>query len=117
MEPKFSRKLLFKPQSKERIDVDCMIAIVQDAETKEVLMHGFMNREAWDKTQETRMVHFWSTSRDELWFKGNESGNKMEVVYQILDCDCDAVLIGVKVQGRGVACHTGARSCFFNNVS
>lgn len=113
MEPKFSRRLICR-----QTDLDCIIAVIQDAETKEVLMQGFMNQVAWDKTQETKMVHFWSTSRDVLWFKGDtESGNRLEVVYQLLDCDCDAVLIGVKVQGPGVVCHTGARSCFFNDVS
>jgi phosphoribosyl-AMP cyclohydrolase len=93
-----------------------IVAIIQDAETKEVLMQGFMNPIAWHKTQETKRVHFWSTSRNKIWRKGSTSGNEMEVVYQLLDCDCDAVLIGVKVLGDGVACHTGKKSCFHNDI-
>lgn len=94
-----------------------IVAIIQDTETNEVLMQGFMNSLAWDKTQETGFVYFWSTSRNALWQKGAESGNKMKVVSQVLDCDCDAVVIGVKVIGDGVACHTGQKSCFYNEAS
>lgn len=118
MKPEFRKTLVFaSKKSGERRELQCIVAIIQDAKTKEILMQGFMDQMAWDKTQETRIVHFWSTSRDELWRKGATSGNEMEVVYQLLDCDCDAVLIGVKVKGNGVACHSGKRSCFYNDVS
>ena len=118
MKPEFRKTLLYvSEKSGEEKKLKCIIAIIIDAETREVLMHGFIDQVAWDKTQETKVVHFWSTSRDELWRKGATSGNEMKVIYQFLDCDCDAVVIGVKIQGNGVACHTGKRSCFYNKVS
>jgi phosphoribosyl-ATP pyrophosphohydrolase/phosphoribosyl-AMP cyclohydrolase len=113
MKPDFKRVLLCGSGRELR----CIVAIIQDAETKEVLTQAFMDEEAWDKTQETGKVYFRSTSRDSLWRKGAISGNEMTVVYQLLDCDRDAVVIGVKVLGDGVACHTGEKSCFCNNVS
>jgi phosphoribosyl-AMP cyclohydrolase len=116
MDPNFKRKLLYKSSAGEEKILECIIAIIQDAESKENLMHGFMNKEAWGKTQETKIVHFWSTSRDELWRKGETSGNEMEVIYQFLDCDLDSVVIGVRLKDGGVACHTGHKSCFFNGI-
>ena len=116
MKPNFKRMLVCNSPEGERDELSCIVAIIQDFVTKKVLMQGFMNQEAWDKTQETGVVHFWSTSRRVLWRKGATSGNEMEVVYQLLDCDCDAVVIGVKVRGNGVACHTGKTSCFHNGV-
>lgn len=89
-----------------------IIAIVQDAHTLEVLMHAFMNPEAWEMTCSTREAYFWSTSRDELWHKGGTSGNVMDVKAMHLDCDRDCVLLSVSIRGDGNACHTGARSCF-----
>lgn len=86
-------------------------AIVQDSETGEVLMFAHMDEEAWSKTRETGRAWFRSRTRG-LWEKGATSGHHMDVVELRLDCDLDAVLL--KVRPHGPACHTGARSCFFN---
>src|SRR5215213_6223986 len=85
-------------------------AIVQDAATREVLTLAYMNRESLARTLETRQTWFWSRSRNELWHKGETSGNTQEVVSLALDCDADAIIILVKPAGP--ACHTGAVSCF-----
>jgi len=86
-------------------------AIIQDALTHEVLMLGYMNRESWQKTLETKRVSFWSRSRGKLWVKGETSGHTQEVKEIYLDCDGDTLLIKVNQIG-GAACHTGFRSCF-----
>lgn len=88
--------------------------VVQDAATKEVLMVAWMNEESFQKTLETKETWFWSRSRQELWHKGATSGNVQHVVHMKLDCDGDTLLVLVKAEGP--ACHTGARSCFFNSV-
>jgi len=94
-----------------RFDVDGLIpAIVQDAATREVLTVAYMNEEALRKTLESGETHFWSRSRQELWHKGETSGNTQKVRNVRLDCDRDAVL--VEVEPRGPACHTGSYSCF-----
>jgi phosphoribosyl-ATP pyrophosphohydrolase/phosphoribosyl-AMP cyclohydrolase len=85
-------------------------AIVQDASTREVLTLAYMNRESLARTIETRETWFWSRSRNELWHKGETSGNTQQVVDLVADCDGDAVVVLVKPAGP--ACHTGARSCF-----
>ena len=85
--------------------------IIQDASTNEVLMLGYMNRESWEKTVETKKVSFWSRSRNKLWIKGETSGHFQEVTEIDLDCDGDTLLIKVNQIGRA-ACHTGHRSCF-----
>jgi phosphoribosyl-AMP cyclohydrolase len=90
-------------------------AIAQDHQSGEVLMQAFMNEEAWEKTLETGIAHYWSRSRGKLWKKGESSGNVQEVREIRLDCDRDCVLIKVHQVG-GAACHTGYRSCFFNLV-
>ncbi|TMB92953.1 MAG: phosphoribosyl-AMP cyclohydrolase [Chloroflexi bacterium] len=90
-------------------------AVVQDAATGEVLMVAHMNREAWQATLQNRRATFYSRSRDELWEKGATSGNVMAVTDVLLDCDSDAVLL--RVNPAGPACHTGARSCFFNRAT
>ena len=87
-------------------------AIVQDAATGQVLMLGFMNRAAYDKTLATGYVTFYSRTRNELWTKGETSGNRLKVVSAQADCDRDTLLCRVKVEGQGVVCHTGARTCF-----
>ena len=87
-------------------------AIVQDAVTGEVLMLGFMNRAAYDKTLATGYVTFYSRTRNELWTKGETSGNRLKVVSALADCDLDSVLCRVEVEGKGVVCHTGTRTCF-----
>lgn len=85
-------------------------AIVQDAVTREVLTLAYMNRESLARTLETNQTWFWSRSRNELWHKGETSGNTQEVVNLALDCDADAIIVLVKPAGP--ACHTGAVSCF-----
>lgn len=85
--------------------------IIQDAATHEVLMLGYMNREAWEKTVETGRASFWSRSRQKIWVKGETSGNYQEVKEIRLDCDGDTLLLKVDQIG-GAACHTGFRSCF-----
>src|SRR5215203_190440 len=85
-------------------------AIVQNAETREVLTLAYMNQESLARTLETRQTWFWSRSRKELWHKGETSGNTQQVVSLSLDCDGDAIVVLVKPAGP--ACHTGATSCF-----
>jgi len=85
--------------------------IIQDASTDEVLMLGYMNRESWEKTLETKKASFWSRSRNKLWVKGETSGNFQEIKEIYLDCDGDTLLLKVDQRG-GAACHTGFRSCF-----
>jgi len=87
-------------------------AIVQDAASGEVLMLGFMNREALEKTLTSGFVTFFSRTRNQLWTKGETSGNRLELVSAATDCDRDTVLLRVRVLGDGVVCHTGTRSCF-----
>jgi phosphoribosyl-AMP cyclohydrolase len=89
-------------------------AIVQDHRTREVLMVGFMNPEAWEKTTRTGLVTFWSRSRNALWTKGETSGNHLRVQRIWIDCDADTVL--VEAEPKGPTCHTGARNCFFEEV-
>jgi phosphoribosyl-AMP cyclohydrolase len=88
--------------------------IIQDASTHEVLMLGYMNRESWEKTLETKKATFWSRSRGKLWVKGESSGHFQEVKEIRLDCDGDTVLLRVDQIG-GAACHTGFRSCFHHH--
>jgi len=85
--------------------------IIQDAVTNEVLMLGYMNKESWEKTLETKNATFWSRSRNKLWIKGETSGHVQEVKEIFLDCDGDTILLKVNQVG-GAACHTGHRSCF-----
>lgn len=91
-------------------------AIVQDAATGEVLMLGFMNRAAYDKTLATGYVTFYSRARNELWTKGETSGNRLKVISASADCDFDTILCRVEVEGQGVVCHTGTRTCFNNEL-
>lgn len=88
------------------------VAVVQDADSGQVLMVAYMNREALDLTIASGETHFWSRSRSELWHKGATSGNIQRVVEVALDCDGDAIL--VRVHPAGPACHTGQVSCFHN---
>jgi len=89
-------------------------AIVQDAETNQVLMLAYMNELSLKKTIESDFTWFWSRSRGELWNKGATSGNTQKVVEIYADCDLDTLLI--KVEQIGPACHTGEKSCFFNKL-
>lgn len=86
--------------------------IVQDAGSGEVLMLGFMNREAFEQTLRVGYVTFFSRTRNLLWTKGETSGNRLEVISAATDCDRDTVLLQVRVLGEGVVCHRGTRSCF-----
>jgi len=92
-------------------------AIVQDADNGEVLMLGFMNQEALDKTLETGYVTFYSRTRNKLWTKGETSGNRLRLTYAATDCDSDTVLCKVRVEGDGLVCHEGTRSCFTKPMS
>jgi phosphoribosyl-AMP cyclohydrolase len=87
-------------------------AVIQDADSGEVLMVGFMNDAALAKTRETGLATFYSRSRQKLWTKGETSGNKLAVQQILVDCDDDTVLVKVKRLGDGNVCHTGARTCF-----
>lgn len=91
-------------------------AIVTDAASGEVLMFAWMNAEALALTIEQGVAHFYSRSRRKLWLKGEESGNVLRVADLRTDCDQDVVALKVVIEGRGVACHTGARSCFYRTV-
>ncbi len=90
-------------------------AIAQDADTGEVLMLAWMNREAFEETVRTGRAVYFSRSRNKLWRKGEESGHVQEVVGIYIDCDDDTVLLKVRQVG-GAACHTGHRSCFFRKL-
>ncbi len=90
-------------------------AVAQDATSGEILMLAHMNSEAIDKTIETGKAHFWSRSRGKLWMKGETSGNTLDIVEILTDCDQDAIVMKVNLNGKG-ACHTGRRSCFYRKV-
>jgi phosphoribosyl-AMP cyclohydrolase len=87
-------------------------AVVQDFSDGEVLMVGFMNRQALQRTLEGGYVTFFSRTRNQLWMKGESSGNRLRVVFASTDCDRDTVLLRVAVEGAGMVCHRGTRSCF-----
>jgi phosphoribosyl-AMP cyclohydrolase len=87
-------------------------AVIQDVETRELLMVGFMNREALETTLRMGFVTFYSRTRQKLWTKGETSGNRLKVVAAWTDCDRDTILLRVRVLGEGKVCHTGSRSCF-----
>jgi phosphoribosyl-ATP pyrophosphohydrolase/phosphoribosyl-AMP cyclohydrolase len=91
-------------------------AIVQDAASGEVLMLGFMNRESYEQTISAGFVTFFSRTRNQLWTKGETSGNRLEVISASTDCDRDTVLLQVRVQGEGIVCHNGTRSCFTESL-
>jgi phosphoribosyl-AMP cyclohydrolase len=90
-------------------------AIIQDDETNDVLMLGYMNAETLEKTKEIGQVVFWSRSRQEIWHKGATSGDYLEVRSIKADCEDNSLLVRVTMLGKGV-CHTGAKSCFFRAV-
>lgn len=95
--------------------VKVITAVAQDAETNEILMLANMNREALIKTIETGKAHYWSTSRNKLWLKGESSGHFQEVSEILVDCDMDAVVL--KITQKGAACHEGYKSCFFRRLN
>jgi phosphoribosyl-AMP cyclohydrolase len=90
--------------------------IVQDAKTGEMLMLGFLNEVSYAKTLETGFVTFWSRTRQKLWMKGETSGNRLRVITASTDCDNDALLFKVEVEGDGLVCHEGTVSCFTKNI-
>lgn len=89
-------------------------AVAQDAVSGEILMIANMNKEALQKTIETGKAHYWSTSRNKQWLKGESSGHIQEVEEILVDCDMDAIVL--KIKQNGVACHEGYYSCFFRNL-
>ena len=95
---------------------DLLPVIIQDYQTKEVLMLAFMNQEALKKTLEIGETHFWSRSRQKLWHKGETSGHFQKVKEIWFDCDNDSLLVLVEQIGE-IACHTGKKSCFYKKLS
>ena len=106
----------------DKIEIDfgktdgLVAGIVQDAASGEILMLGFLNEVSYAKTLETGYVTFWSRSRQKLWMKGETSGNRLRVVSAATDCDNDALLFKVEVEGDGLVCHEGTVSCFTKNI-
>jgi phosphoribosyl-AMP cyclohydrolase len=100
-----------------RYDAQGLIpAIIVDQGDNAVLMFAYMNAEAFAETRRTGIVHFYSRSRAKLWKKGETSGETFAVVDMRVDCDQDVLLVRVKPQGKGNACHTGRRSCFYREI-
>ena len=91
-------------------------AIVQDHISNEVLMVGFMNEQALERTKTTGFATFFSRTRQTLWMKGETSGNKLQVQQMLTDCDDDTILLRVTRLGDGNVCHTGERTCFFRKL-
>jgi phosphoribosyl-AMP cyclohydrolase len=97
-------------------DADGLVPVIaQEVGSNDVLMFAFMNREALQKTAETKEATYWSRSRKKLWRKGEESGYTQKVREVRIDCDADAILLKVEQVG-GIACHTGRESCFFRKL-
>ena len=92
-------------------------AVIQDADSSQVLMVGFMNEAALALTEQTGFATFFSRTRSRLWMKGETSGNRLQVVEMLTDCDDDTVLVKVKRLGDGNVCHTGERTCFFRTLN
>jgi len=107
-----------KPEPFEpKFDAQGLIsAVAVDAGTGEVLMSAFMNREALEATRQTRKATFYSRSRQKLWVKGETSGNVLAVEEIRVDCDQDCLVLKVRLPPKGVACHTGERSCFYRKL-
>ncbi len=107
----------------EKVEIDfgktdgLVAGIVQDAATGEILMLGFLNEASYAKTLESGFVTFWSRSRQKLWMKGETSGNRLRVVTAATDCDNDALLFRVVVEGDGLTCHEGTVSCFTKPIT
>ena len=92
-------------------------AVIQDATSNEVLMVGFMNQEAWDRTRETGFATFFSRTRNKLWMKGETAGNPLSGKEMRVDCDDDTGLLRVTRNGDGNVCHTGERTCFYRAIA
>lgn len=91
--------------------------VVQDANTGQLLMLGFLNPESYRRSLESGYVTFWSRSRQQLWMKGETSGNRLRIVSAATDCDNDALLFRVQVEGDGLVCHEGTVSCFTKPIT
>ncbi len=101
-----------------KFDADGLIVcITTEVHSGDVLMVAYMNAEALGLTLQTNVAHYWSRSRKSLWRKGDTSGQVQRVVQISTDCDQDAVLLKVEVEGDGKACHTGRRSCFYRHIA
>jgi phosphoribosyl-AMP cyclohydrolase len=101
-----------------RFDASGLIpAIVTDAKDGSVLMLAYMNEEALGLTRQTGLAHFWSRSRKRIWKKGETSGELQRVTDILTDCDQDAILLKVELRGKGAACHTGRKSCFYRRLT
>ncbi len=118
--PDFEKKSDFDQPVFDQLDFEKMggliPAVVQSARDGEVLMVGFMNREAFDRTLRKGYVTFYSRTRNQLWTKGESSGNRLRVLSASTDCDRDTLLVRVEVEGAGLVCHHGTRSCFTETV-
>ena len=90
--------------------------IVQDAQTGEMLMLGFLNEESYRKSLDSGFVTFWSRTRGKLWMKGETSGNRLKIISLATDCDTDPLLFRVHVEGDGLTCHEGTISCFTKDI-
>ena len=99
-----------------KFDEDGLLGAIVTDEAGAVLMFAWMNAEALARSLETGVAHFWSRSRNRIWVKGEESGNVLRIREARIDCDQDALWLKVAVDGAGVACHTGARSCFYRAI-
>ena len=95
--------------------VKVITAIAQDAKTNQILMLANMNKDALIKTIKTGKAHYWSTSRNQLWLKGESSGHYQEVEEILVDCDMDAIIL--KINQTGAACHEGYLSCFYRKIN
>lgn len=92
-------------------------AVVQDADTGQVLMVGFINEVSYARTLETGYVTFWSRTRGKLWMKGESSGNRLRIIEAATDCDNDTLLFRVQVEGDGLVCHEGTKGCFTKPIA
>ena len=97
-------------------DAGLIAAVATDRATGEVLMLAWMNADALARSMETGVAHFWSRSRKTLWMKGETSGNILRIAEMRTDCDQDAIWLRVTVEGDGMACHTGKRTCFYRSL-
>jgi phosphoribosyl-AMP cyclohydrolase len=108
------------PENAPQIDfakMDGLVpGVVQDDATGQILMLGFLNAESYAKTLESGFVTFWSRTRQKLWMKGETSGNRLRIVSASTDCDNDALVFRVVVEGDGLVCHEGTVSCFTKSI-
>jgi phosphoribosyl-AMP cyclohydrolase len=115
-----ARRFFLPPNEETNVDFTklqgLIPAVIQDADSGEVLMVGFMNEEALAKTRDTGFATFFSRTRNKLWMKGETSGNRLQVTRLLVDCDDDSLVVQVKRLGDGNVCHTGERTCFYREL-